>query len=166
VWLEPDEWLGAPLARRFPLHLIANQPSTRLHSQFDVGATSQRGKVAGREAIQMHPQDAADRGIAAGEVVKVYNDRGACLAGAVLTTAIRAGVVRLPTGAWFDPVPGTGPTPLCAHGNPNVLTADVPSSRLSQGCAGQHTLVQIERWTGEPPPVTVGSPPPLLPAGE
>jgi biotin/methionine sulfoxide reductase len=166
VWLEPDEWLGAPLAGRFPLHLIANQPSTRLHSQFDVGATSQRGKVAGREAIQMHPQDAADRGIAAGEVVKVYNDRGACLAGAVLTTAIRPGVVRLPTGAWFDPVPGIGPTPLCAHGNPNVLTADVPSSRLSQGCAGQHTLVQIERWIGEPPPVTVGSPPPLLPAGE
>ena len=166
VWLEPQEWLGAPLARRFPLHLIANQPSTRLHSQFDVGATSQRGKVAGREAIQMHPQDAADRGIAAGDVVKVYNDRGACLAGAVLTTAIRPGVVRLPTGAWFDPVPGIGPPPLCAHGNPNALTADVPSSRLSQGCAGQHALVQIERWIGEPPPVTVGSPPPLLPAAE
>jgi biotin/methionine sulfoxide reductase len=166
VWLEPEEWLGAPLARRFPLHLIANQPSTRLHSQFDVGATSQRDKVAGREAIQMHPQDAADRGIAAGDVVKVYNDRGACLAGAVLTTAIRPGVVRLPTGAWFDPVPGTGPEPLCAHGNPNVLTADIPSSRLSQGCAGQHALVQIERWTGEPPPVTVGSPPSLLPAEE
>jgi biotin/methionine sulfoxide reductase len=163
VWLEPDEWLGAPLARRFPLHLIANQPSTRLHSQLDVGATSQRAKVAGREAIQMNPRDAADRGIAAGDVVRVYNDRGACLAGAVLTTAIRRGVVRLPTGAWFDPVPGAAPAPLCAHGNPNVLTADVPSSRLSQGCAGQHALVQIERWTGEPPPVTVGSPPPLLP---
>jgi biotin/methionine sulfoxide reductase len=165
VWLEPDEWLGAPLARRFPLHLIANQPSTRLHSQLDVGATSQRGKVAGREAIQMHSLDAADRGIAAGDVVRVYNDRGACLAGAVLTTSIRRGVVRLPTGAWFDPVPGVGPTPLCAHGNPNVLTADVPSSRLSQGCAGQHALVEIERWVGQPPPVTVGSPPPLLAAG-
>jgi biotin/methionine sulfoxide reductase len=165
VWLEPDEWLGAPLARRFPLHLIANQPATRLHSQLDVGATSQRAKVAGREAIQMHPQDAADRGIAAGDVVRVFNDRGACLAGAVLTTAIRRGVVRLPTGAWFDPVPGVGPAPLCAHGNPNVLTADVPSSRLSQGCAGQHALVEIERWAGQPPPVTVGSPPPLLPAG-
>ena len=164
VWLEPDEWLGAPLARRFPLHLIANQPATRLHSQLDVGATSQQAKVAGREAIQMHPQDAADRGVAAGDVVRVFNDRGACLAGAVLTTAIRRGVVRLPTGAWFDPVPGIGPAPLCAHGNPNVLTADVPSSRLSQGCAGQHALVEIERWAGQPPPVTVGAPPPLLPA--
>ena len=165
VWLEPDEWLGSPRARRFPLHLIANQPATRLHSQLDVGATSQGGKVAGREALQMHPQDAAARGIAASDVVRVFNDRGACLAGVVLTTAIRPGVVRLPTGAWFDPVPGTGPAPLCAHGNPNVLTPDVPSSRLSQGCAGQHALVQAERWTGPLPPVTVGAPPPLLPAG-
>ncbi len=163
VWLEPDEWLGSPLASRFPLHLIANQPGTRLHSQLDMGATSQRGKVAGREALQIHPGDAAARGIAAGEVVKVFNDRGACLAGAVLTTGIRRGVVRLPTGAWFDPVPGTGPAPLCAHGNPNVLTADIPSSRLSQGCAGQHALVEVERWAGELPPVTVGAPPPLLP---
>jgi biotin/methionine sulfoxide reductase len=163
VWLEPDEWLGSPLAGRFPLHLIANQPATRLHSQLDMGATSQRGKVAGREAIQIHPDDAAGRGITAGDVVKVFNDRGACLAGAVLTTAIRRGVVRLPTGAWFDPVPGVGPVPLCAHGNPNVLTADIPSSRLSQGCAGQHALVEVERWAGPPPPLTVGSPPPLLP---
>jgi biotin/methionine sulfoxide reductase len=164
VWLEPDEWLGSERARRFGLHLIANQPDTRLHSQLDVGATSQRAKVAGREAVRMHPDDAASRGIADGDVVRVFNDRGACLAGAVLTPAVRPGVVRLPTGAWFDPVPGTGPAPLCAHGNPNVLTADRPSSRLSQGCAGQHALVEIERWPGEPPPVTIGGPPPLLPA--
>ncbi|WP_425559954.1 molybdopterin dinucleotide binding domain-containing protein [Kitasatospora paranensis] len=89
---------------------------------------------------------------------------GACLAGARLTDRLRPGVVRLPTGAWFDPVPGTEP-PLCAHGNPNVLTADEPSSRLSQGCTGQHALVEIERWSGgEPPPVTVRHPPVLLTA--
>jgi biotin/methionine sulfoxide reductase len=174
VWLEPDEWLGSPLTRRFPLHLIANQPGTRLHSQLDVGATSQRAKVAGREALELHPEDAAARGIAAGDVVRVFNDRGACLAGAVLTSSIRRGVVRLPTGAWFDPVPDASDAadpdaadpdapPLCAHGNPNVLTADVPSSRLSQGCAGQHALVQVERLAGDPPPVTVTSPPPLIP---
>src|SRR5258708_12846002 len=138
VWLEPEEWLGGPRARRFPLHLIANQPGTRLHSRLDVGATSQRAKVAGREAIQMHPDDAAARGIAAGDVVRVFNDRGACLAGAALTSAVRHGVVRRATGACFVPVPEAGPAPLCAHGNPNVLTAGRPSSRLSQGCAGPH----------------------------
>jgi biotin/methionine sulfoxide reductase len=161
TWLEPDEWPGSPAAARLPLLLIANQPATRLHSQLDTGAVSLAAKVADREALQLHPDDAAQRGIADGDLIRVLNDRGACLAGAVLTDRVSPGVVRLPTGAWFDPVPGHEP-PLCAHGNPNVLTADIPSSRLSQGCVGQHALVEIERYEGEPPPVTVRRPPVLL----
>ncbi|WP_285485761.1 molybdopterin-dependent oxidoreductase [Amycolatopsis taiwanensis] len=156
AWLEPTEWLGGPRAARFPLHLIANQPSTRLHSQLDGGEVSQAAKVAGREAIWLHPADAAARGIAEGEVVRVFNDRGACLAGAVLTEGLRPGVVRLPTGAWFDP-DGS----LCVHGNPNVLTADLPSSRLSQGATGGHVLVEIERYDGTPGQLTVNAPPPI-----
>jgi biotin/methionine sulfoxide reductase len=161
VWLEPDEWPGAAAAERYPLLLIANQPSTRLHSQLDVGRVSRAAKVAGREALRLNPLDAAARGIAEGDVVRVFNERGACLAGAVLTEDVRPGVMQLPTGAWFDPVPGTEPV-LCAHGNPNVLTADTPSSHLSQGCTGQHALVEVERFAGEPPPLTVTAPPPLL----
>jgi biotin/methionine sulfoxide reductase len=166
VWLEPRDWLGSPDAARFPLLLIANQPSTRLHSQLDVGAVSRAAKVAGREAVRLNPGDAAERGIADGDVVRIFNDRGACLAGAVLADGIRPGVVQLPTGAWFDPYDGPegsveSPV-LCVHGNPNVLTADVPSSRLSQGCTGQHALVQVERYGGDPPPVTVTAPPVLL----
>ncbi|MEV4613237.1 molybdopterin-dependent oxidoreductase [Kitasatospora sp. NPDC049258] len=164
AWLDPPERLGTPAAERHPLLLVANQPATRLHSQLDVGAPSLADKVADREAVELHPADAAARGVADGDLVRIFNDRGACLAGVRLTDRLRPGVVRLPTGAWFDPVPGTEP-PLCAHGNPNVLTADVPSSRLSQGCTGQHALVEIERWSGgEPPPVTVRRPPDLLAA--
>ncbi len=44
-WFEPDEWLGGPRAQRFPLHLIANQPRTRLHGQLDHGGTSQASKI-------------------------------------------------------------------------------------------------------------------------
>lgn len=166
VWLEPDEWHGAPAAGRFPLVLIANQPGTRLHSQLDIGAVSQAAKVAGREAIRLNPEDAAARRIHDGDVVRVFNDRGACLAGAVLTTDVRPGVVQLPTGAWYDPLEqsagGAEVLVLCVHGNPNAVTADVPSSRLSQGCTGQHALVEVERYAGEPPPVTVTEPPTLL----
>ena len=63
AWLEPAEWLGSPEAERFPLHLISNQPTTRLHSQLDAGATSRGEKVAGREPVWIHPTDAAARGI-------------------------------------------------------------------------------------------------------
>ena len=154
AWLEPVEWLGGERATRFPLALIANQPHTRLHSQLDGGAVSQAGKVTGREAVRLHPEDARRRGITDGDVVRIFNDRGACLAGALLSADLRPGVVQLPTGAWFDPVGS-----LCVHGNPNVLTADVPSSRLSQGCTGQHVLVEIERFAGDPPGISVNRPP-------
>ncbi|WP_431918348.1 molybdopterin-dependent oxidoreductase [Amycolatopsis tucumanensis] len=154
AWLEPVEWSGGERAGRFPLVLIANQPHTRLHGQLDGGAVSQAAKVAGREAVHLHPDDAGRRGISDGDVVRIFNDRGACLAGAVLCTDLRPGVAQLPTGAWFDPAGS-----LCVHGNPNVLTADVPSSRLSQGCTGQHVLVEIERFAGEPPGIVVNRPP-------
>ncbi|QNG55836.1 molybdopterin-dependent oxidoreductase [Pseudonocardia petroleophila] len=156
TWLEPVEWLGSPHAARWPLHLIANQPRGRLHSQLDAGAESRRHKVGGREAVRMHPDDAAERGISDGDVVRLFNDRGACLAGARLDDGVRRGVVQLPTGAWFDPV---GDTELCAHGNPNVLTRDHGTSRLAQGTSGQHALVEVERFEGDPSPVRAHRPP-------
>jgi biotin/methionine sulfoxide reductase len=162
VWLEPVEWLGSARAASFPLHLIANQPTPRLHSQLDGAGHSQATKVAGREPIRIHPSDAAERGVVDGSVVRVFNDRGSCLAGAVVTDDVRPGVVNLSTGAWYDPVDPTTPDSPCAHGNPNVLTADRGSSRLAQGCTGQHVLVQVEAFAGEPPPVRAHHPPRIV----
>ncbi|MGF7120975.1 biotin/methionine sulfoxide reductase [Rhodococcus sp. BE178] len=158
-WYEPDEWLGGERAQRFPLHLIANQPKTRLHGQLDHGAVSQASKIRGREPIRIHPSDAAARGLGAGEVVRVFNDRGACLAGVVLDDQVRAGVVQLATGAWYDPLDPADPDSMCVHGNPNVLTADVGASWLSHGCSGQHALVQVERFDGVLPPIKAFDPP-------
>jgi biotin/methionine sulfoxide reductase len=42
---------------------------------------------------------------------------------------------------------------MCVHGNVNVLTPDRGTSRLAQGCAGQHVLVEVERFDGELPPI-------------
>jgi biotin/methionine sulfoxide reductase len=153
AWLEPAEWHGSPRAERFPLLLIANNPARRLHSQHDHGAHSQDGKVQGREPVRLHPDDAAARGIAAGDVVRVFNDRGACLAGVVLDDALSPGVAQLSTGAWYDPDEPTAEAPLCVHGNVNVLTPDRGTSRLAQGCTGQHALVEVERHAGPVPPV-------------
>jgi biotin/methionine sulfoxide reductase len=159
TWLEPVEWLGSERATRFPLHLIANQPTPRLHGQLDAGNHSQASKVAGREPIRIHPDDARARGIDDGDVVRVFNDRGACLAGAIITDEVRPQVVNLSTGAWFDPIDPTADLVTCAHGNPNVLTTDRGTSRLAQGSTGQHVLVQIERFEGKPPPVRAHQPP-------
>jgi biotin/methionine sulfoxide reductase len=157
VWFEPDEWLGSPAARRFSLQLVANQPRSRLHSQLDVGAHSQSLKIAGREPVRLHPNDAAARGLRDGDLVRIFNDRGACLAGLVVDDAVRPGVAQLSTGAWYDPDPDN--PGFCRHGNPNVLTADRPSSTLSQGCTGQLALVELEAYRGVPPELSVTRPP-------
>jgi biotin/methionine sulfoxide reductase len=160
TWLAPREGAGSPAMACFPLQLIANQPATRLHSQLDFGATSLASKINGREPVRIHPQDAAPRGITDGDIVRLYNDRGACLAGAVLSEALRPGVVQLSTGAWYDPEDSAADRSLCVHGNPNVLTRDAGTSRLAQGCTGQHCLIEIERYNGPLPPVRAFDPPP------
>ncbi len=162
AWMEPAEWLGSDLARRFPLHLISNQPSTRLHSQYDNGGFSQDSKVDGREPMRLHPDDARARGIGDGDVVRVFNDRGTCLAGAVLDPNLRRSVVQLSTGAWWDPVAPGDPAALDRHGNPNVLTLDKGTSRLAQGPSAQTALVQVERFDGPVPAVQAYAPPELI----
>jgi biotin/methionine sulfoxide reductase len=163
VWLEPAEWLGSEQATVYPLHLLSNQPRSRLHSQLDCGEVSRGSKVANREPVWLHPDDATVRDIANGDVVRIYNDRGACLAGAVVTDAIRPGVIQLATGAWFDPLNPAEIGSLDKHGNPNVLTLDKGTSKLAQCSIAQTALVEVERFDGEPPPITAFEPPASVP---
>jgi biotin/methionine sulfoxide reductase len=158
TWLEPVEWHGSDRAGRYPLVLLANNPAARLHSQLDFGDHSQGSKIAGREPVRIHPEDAARRGLQTGDLVSVRNDRGACLAGVDVDADLTRGVVQMSTGAWLSPVPDVEPL-LCAAGNVNVLTRDVGSSRLSQGCTGSRVLVEIEKWHGPVPAIDVASPP-------
>ena len=152
TWIEPSEWAGGAVAQTYPLHLISSQPRYKLHSQMDAGPISARGKIGGREAVTMNPDDARRRGIKDGDVVRIHNDRGACLAGVVLSEALSPGVAKLSCGAWYDPA-GAEDGAICAHGNANVLTHDRGSSKLSQGPSTGTNMVEIERWTGPLPPV-------------
>jgi biotin/methionine sulfoxide reductase len=146
-WMEPAEWLGSPLAKRFPLHLCSGQPEHRLHSQYDHGSWSQKHKVNGREPLLINAGDAAERGIVDGDVVRVYNLRGSCLASARVSDSIRQGVVALSTGTWLNT---TGPKlppsfePLDLNGNPNVVTLDIGTSEFAQGTSANTTLVEVE----------------------
>ncbi len=140
------------------LYLLSGQPATRLHSQLDNGAFSMGQKIEGREPILIHPEDAAARGIADGNVVEVSNTRGRCLAGAKLTETIRQGCVFLWTGAWYDP-DYAAPRHRDRHGNPNVLTHDLRTSRLSQGPASHSAMVEIARFEGDLPEVQAHAPP-------
>jgi len=154
-WIEPKEWLGSRQTTRYPLHLLSSQPATRLHSQLDDGLVSRLSKIKGREPLWINPIDARRRGIANGTVVRVYNIRGSCLAGAVVTEAIRPGVLNLATGAWYDPDGSDVNRAMDKHGNPNVLTRDEGTSRLGQGPSAHSCLVEVECWNEPLPEITV-----------
>ena len=142
TWLHPEEWRGEQPPRDSGLfQLISPQPRGRLHSQLESEPASTRDKRNGREQVAMHPDDAAPLGIAAGSLVRIGNDRGACLAAVRLTRDIRPGVASLPTGAWLMRA-GNDPT-LEVSGNPNVVTRDIGSSRFGQGCAAHTCVVRI-----------------------
>lgn len=147
MWIAPEEWLGAPLASDYPLHLLSPQPSTRLHSQLEAAGPSRAARIAGHEAARFHPGDAADRGIRDGDVVRLFNARGSTLVGAILDHRLTRGVVSLPTGATWTPDGASEGLDLA--GNPNALTSDIGVSRLSQGPASGSCLIEAERFEAD-----------------
>ena len=93
------------LARRYPLALISPPAHTFLNSTF-VNVTSLR-RAAGKPTLEIHVDDAAPRGIAGGERVTIYNDRGAFTAEAVVTDRVRPGVVSAQS-VWWGKLTGDG----------------------------------------------------------
>lgn len=145
IWIEPSEWLGGENRAGDEMHLISNQPASRLHSQLDVGATSRDSKVNGREPLVMHPDDARERQLTEGDLVRVHNGRGGFVAGLVISDVVMRSVVQISTGATYDPYEHPTLGEICLHGNPNALTRDVGTSSLAQGPSSSTTVVRVER---------------------
>ena len=157
-WFEPPEWLGSA-DRGTRLHLIGNQPTSRLHSQLDHGSVSRAAKIGGHEPVKINREDAMARAIRDGDIVRLYNDRGSCLCGAIVSDDIMKGVVIVSTGAWFDHDTGGTSGLTCHHGNTNVLTPDVGTSKLAQGPAAHSCLINLEKWTKGAVPMNAHRPP-------
>ena len=161
VWIEPCEWLGQK-NKKYPIHLISNQPKNKLHSQMDHGNYSKSFKIQNREPVEINPIDAENRGLKNGDIVKLFNDRGACLAGVIIQKKVMPGVAQISTGAWYDPQYPTKLNSICKHGNPNILTRDKGTSKLGQGPIAHSCLIEIERFNDKLPKVTAHEPPSII----
>ena len=155
IWIEKTERShGGPGSDKFPLWLQSVHPDKRLHSQMcesdEYRATY---TVQGREPVFLSPADARQRGISDGDLVRVFNDRGQLLAGAVVSDHFPTGVIRIQEGAWYGPTDASIGA-LDTYGDPNTLTLDVGTSRLAQAPSANTCLVEIEVFAGEAPAVT------------
>ena len=137
IWIEPDEWLGSNLTENFPYHLVSPQPNDKLHSQLECAIADIPNERP--TPIMINQEDAKELNVKSGNIVRIYNMRGSCLARAQISDQIKKGVLSLPTGAWFD----TDEEGIEQQGNPNALTFDKGTSRLGQGPSAHTTLVNI-----------------------
>ena len=92
------------LAARYPLGFISPPARNFLNSSFaNLPAFVAEEKTP---RLEIHPDDAARRGIATGDSVRVFNDRGSLLAAARVTDRARPGVVVAPSVWWRKLAPG------------------------------------------------------------
>jgi len=124
-----------PADDRYPLRLITPHPRFRIHSQYD---NIPWFKERERQAVWIHPHDAAQRKIKNGQEVCVNSPEGRVRIVARVTEDIMPGVVCLPEGTW----PSFEPDGTDTAGSANVLTSTVPT-RPSNGSRTHSVLVEV-----------------------
>jgi anaerobic selenocysteine-containing dehydrogenase len=137
-------------ARRYPLQMVSAASHYFLNSSFGNVPTLRR--LHGDPAVEIHPEDAAARGIEEGDWVEVASERGAFLARARVGQTVGPGTVFTPTVWWSQNAPdGRGPNHTTSdaladyaggatfHGNLVEVTpaaAPVPRPEVSPAAAG------------------------------
>jgi len=136
-----QEWespFGAE-ADRYPLQAVGHHTLRRVHSTHE---NNDWLEEAFPQRAFINPIDAQARGIADGDMVKVYNDRGATVLPCRVTRRILPGVVDIPEGAWWTP----DEEGVDRRGSINVLTSE-RWTPLAFGTAQHTIMVQVERAT-------------------
>jgi trimethylamine-N-oxide reductase (cytochrome c) len=142
------------LYQKYPLQLITPHPRFSFHTMGD-GKQSWINDIKDHRVlingyyywiVRINPKDAEARGIKEGDLVRVFNDRGAVICAARMTERVGPGTVHSYEGsAVYDPLgePGSSPD---RGGCMNVLTPSRPIIKKSHSIAANSCLVQIEKW--------------------
>ncbi len=135
-YIETWESRNDPLASKYSLQLLTLHHRRRAHTQNE---TIPWLREVQAQEMQINAADALPRGIADGDMVRVFNDRGVTMLPARVTKRIMKGVVTIPEGAWYDP----DESGVDRGGSPNILTKDEVSP--GWGFVTNTCLVQVER---------------------
>jgi anaerobic selenocysteine-containing dehydrogenase len=90
------------LAARYPLELISPKNDDSMNSTFGYRPDTD----AHTAVLTIHPDEAKPRGIATGDAVLIFNDRGKCVLRAHVLPTVARGVVCAPAVRWPKLAPG------------------------------------------------------------
>jgi anaerobic selenocysteine-containing dehydrogenase len=133
-YIAPQEDTRSAAAARYPLAMISPPARHFLNSSF-VNVQSLRA-VEGEPWLDIHPEDAAQRGIVAGHYVRVFNDRGSVELRARVTDRARPGVV-VGLSVWWKKLTRDGK-------NTNELTSSDTLTDMGRAPVFYDCLVQVE----------------------
>jgi len=150
-------WEGhtSDLAQKYPLQFISPHPRFSYHSHNDHHVTwlneipgHRRFKDSyGWQVIRIYPEDARKRGIKQGDIVKLFNDRGAVLGIAELTERVRPGIIHsYESSASYDPLEPGRAGSVDQGGCVNLVTPSRLMSQYVAGMAPNSCLVEISKW--------------------
>ena len=149
------EGYNSPLAKKYPIQLISPHPRYSYHTHYDAHCEwladipGHRIRKNGNNwiVIRVHPEQAGERGIQNGDVIKVFNDRGTVLGIAHVTETVRPGVIHCYTSSGkYDPIePGKAYSPD-RGGCISILTPGRMVSKNAPGMASNSCLVEIAKW--------------------
>lgn len=150
-------WEGhtSELARKYPLQLMSPHSRYSYHTHYDRKG-SWLAEIPGHrilkdgyywQTVRIHPSDAEARGIRNGDIVKLYNDRGAVLGIALVTERIRPGVVHsYCSSGKYEPLELGKPYSVDKGGCVNILTSSRLMSKNAAGMAPNSCLIEISKW--------------------
>ncbi|MCP4538805.1 MAG: molybdopterin-dependent oxidoreductase [Chloroflexi bacterium] len=124
-------------AEKYPLQAIGHHYMGRVHSIHD---NVDWLREAFPQRVFINELDAQARGIADGDEVRVYNERGTMILPCRVTNRILPGVVNIPQGAWWTP----DDDGVDRRGSVNVLTSE-QWTPLAFGSAQHTIMVQVEK---------------------
>ena len=128
------------LYKKYPIYLLTPSAKSFLNSNF-ANISHSRNKEK-RPTLEMNIKDARERKISTGDLVKVFNERGACLLWAAVKDSIKEGVA-VNKGIWWNSLSPGG----C---NSNQTTPDRLAD-MGGGSTYNTNLVQIEKENNEQP---------------
>lgn len=136
AFVPPHETLGEG---PFPLNFLPRKHKDSLNSSYGHLPVMRRQESTAR-TLEIHPHDAAARGLDTGDEVRVFNDRGAFVLPVAISERVQAGTVATFWG-WWDKLSG-------GKGNVNNVTS-TQLTDVGGGGTFYDCRVEVERWDGQ-----------------
>jgi anaerobic selenocysteine-containing dehydrogenase len=127
---EPQESIRDAASGKYPFYMMTPNTKNRIHSQFNNLRMIRR--VSDRPQVSIHPEDAKQRGIENGALVRIFNDRGDLRVEARFDLGLRRGCVSITNGWWIS---DGGTVNFCSPGR---------ETDMGHGAAFHDNLVDVE----------------------